>query len=134
MRRKYSLITYICGAYTTAALMLLVALPVMGSSIAGLSGKAYLYCFLMAVICQLTGHSIFNWALKRMQATVVTIATLGEPVGTSLLAVIILGESPLKAELAGGVLILAGLFSALYFNPSIAKGAAGGIKGPRGSR
>jgi len=134
MRRKYSLITYISGVYTAATLMLLVALPVTGSSIAGLSGKAYLYCFLMAVICQLTGHSIFNWALKRMQATVVAIATLGEPIGTSLLALIILGESPVKAELAGGALILAGLFTALYFKPAIAKRAADGIKGPQGSR
>jgi drug/metabolite transporter (DMT)-like permease len=55
-------------------------------------------------------------------------------VGTSLLAVIILGESPVKAELAGGALILTGLFTALYFNPAIVRGAADGIKGPRGSR
>ncbi len=128
LRKKYSLITYITCVYTVAAALLLIALPVTGNSIIGLSGMTYVYCLLMALICQVTGHSIFNWALKRMKATIVTISVLGEPVGTSILVFLILGESPLKSEMAGGTLILTGLFIVLYFNPAFTGGASGDIR------
>jgi len=40
----------------------------------------------------LIGHTTFNWALKYLPASVIAIATLGEPMGSTLLAYLILGE------------------------------------------
>jgi drug/metabolite transporter (DMT)-like permease len=75
-----------------------------------------LYCFLMAFVCQILGHSLFNWALKHLAATVVTIAVLGEPVGASILAVVLLHETPGLTEILGGACILFGIFLVLYFS------------------
>jgi drug/metabolite transporter (DMT)-like permease len=68
--------------------------------------------FALAIIPQIIGHSAFNWALKYLSAAYVSIALLGEPVGTVILALFFLRETPTIMELVGGVLILIGIFLA----------------------
>ena len=46
-----------------------------------------------------------------------SIAVLGEPVGASLLAMLILRETPVLTEILGGASILFGIFLVLYFSP-----------------
>ncbi len=75
-----------------------------------------MYCFFLALLCQIIGHTLLNWALKYMKATVVTFAVLGEPVGASILALIILREAPLGTEIIGGIFILLGLFIVLNYS------------------
>ena len=61
---------------------------------------------------QLFGHSALNYALKHLPATVIAIAVLGEPIGSSILAWILFGEAIGPAKLAGMALLLAGIFLA----------------------
>ncbi len=58
----------------------------------------------------LLGHTGMNWALRHLPAHVVNLTVLGEPVGASLLAMLIpaIGERPDLWTLLGGALILAG--------------------------
>lgn len=119
LRRKLSLLAYIFPVYSIAAVVLALLLLASGTPVTGYGRHTYLYCFLMALVCQLFGHSIFNWALRHLKATIVTIGILGEPVGASMLALLILGEAPLGLEIVGGGLIIAGIFIALYFNPDV---------------
>jgi len=62
------------------------------------------------LIPQLLGHSVFNWALGHLPAAFVSIALIGEPIGTILLAFIFLQETPNNLEYLGGLLILIGIF------------------------
>jgi drug/metabolite transporter (DMT)-like permease len=57
----------------------------------------------------LIGHSTLNWALKHIPATFVAVSTLGEPIGSAILAILILNEFPTQVGIWGGVLILAGI-------------------------
>ncbi len=61
------------------------------------------------------GHTGFNWALRWLPAYVVTLATLGEPVGATLLAAVIPGiqEVPSLGTLIGGLIIVAGVVLAI---------------------
>jgi drug/metabolite transporter (DMT)-like permease len=120
LRRRLSLFAYILPVYATAAVILAILLIVMGVPITGYGWQTYLYCFLMALVCQLFGHSLFNWALRHMKATIVTVSIAGEPVGASILALLILGEAPVMTQVAGGGLIIGGIILALYFNPGVA--------------
>ena len=63
----------------------------------------------------LLGHTGMNWALRHLPAHVVNLTVLGEPVGASLLAMLIpaIGERPDLWTIAGGGLILAGAIWAL---------------------
>jgi len=79
----------------------------------GYSSSTYLYLFLLALVPQLIGHTTFNWALRYLPASMVAIAILGEPVGSTILAFFILGEGLTPLKLIGGVLIFSGILIGL---------------------
>ena len=68
----------------------------------------------LAVGPMLLGHTGLNWALKYLPAYVVNLTLLGEPVGATVLAATLPGirEIPALETLAGGALILAGIYVA----------------------
>jgi drug/metabolite transporter (DMT)-like permease len=114
LRSKLSLVSYIFPVYLTAAIILTGVTFHQGERLLGYGAGVYVYCFLMALICQFIGHSLFNWALKYVGPSVVAMSTLGEPVGSTVLAIIILGEIPVLSEITGGILILCGITFVLY--------------------
>ena len=116
LRQKMGLLNYVFLTYSSAAVILLVWCFIVGGSFTGYTGETYLMFILLALVPQLLGHSSFNWSLRFMPATMVTIAVLGEPVGATILAFAILKEVPSLFEIIGGVLILGGI--ALAFTKS----------------
>lgn len=110
LRRQLSLLPYIFLVYATAAAFMIVLCLATGHSFSGYPRQTYLMFFLLAVVPQIIGHSSFNWALKYLPATFVVVSTLGEPVGSTILAHFILHEVPTLAKIGGGVLILAGIY------------------------
>lgn len=55
---------------------------------------------------QLVGHNLLTWALRHATPTAVGIATVGEPVGSTLLAWLWLGERVGQLAGAGAVVTL----------------------------
>jgi drug/metabolite transporter (DMT)-like permease len=110
VRAKISLIPYIFLVYGICAVVLSLFMFGAGAHPFGYTPKAYLWIFLLAVIPQLIGHSIFNWLLKYLSATLVAVITLAEPIGSAVLAYIFLKETPSRAVFVGGTLILVGIF------------------------
>lgn len=112
VRPVLSLFSYTFWVYSIAAVVLLGFVAAAGQPMTGYSTLTYLLFGLLALIPQVIGHSSFNWALKYLPAAFVSLALLGEPVGTTILAVIFLQEVPGIIELSGGIMILAGIFLA----------------------
>lgn len=112
VRPVLSLISYTFWVYSISAVALLLFIAFSGQSMTGFSSRTYLWFVLLALIPQVIGHSSFNWALKYLPAAFVSLALLGEPVGTTILAVIFLREVPGVMEIIGGVMILTGIFLA----------------------
>jgi len=112
LRSGMLLVPYIFLVYGVAAVALCTAMLVAGQRPVGLSGMTYVWILLLALVPQLIGHSTFNWILRYMPATLVAITTLGEPVGSAVLAYFILQEIPASLTLFGGFLILAGIYLA----------------------
>lgn len=112
LRKKLSLIPYIFVVYGIAALALVVTMFAMGESPVGYPPITYLWFLLLALVPQLLGHSSFNWALGYLPASFVSISLLGEPIGTIILAYLLLNESPAPLELIGAILILTGIYIA----------------------
>lgn len=111
-RGNLSLTAYTFVVYGVAALILVIMVALTGQSVSGFSTATYAWIIALGLIPQLVGHSSFNWALKFLPATYVSIALLGEPVGTVILAMIFLAEMPAPLEVAGGSMILAGILIA----------------------
>ena len=79
----------------------------------GFSGSTVGFLVLLGLVPQLLGHSIFNWALKHLPATHVSIMILGEPVGSGILALLFFSEIPQGLNLIGAALILVGIYLSL---------------------
>ena len=56
------------------------------------------------------GHTFFNWALRYVEASVISGTIHAEPVVSALLAWLILSEKPGVATVVGGAVVLSGLF------------------------
>ncbi len=113
LRPHVSLVPYIFVVYAAAALFLSVYMLLAGYSPLGYQPLTYVWILLLALIPQLIGHSAYNWALAHLPAAFVAVTTLGEPIGSAILAYFLLQESPTPAVMAGGALILGGIYLAL---------------------
>jgi drug/metabolite transporter (DMT)-like permease len=113
MRKEQDLFSYIFSVYSTAGLILILFSLISQKHFFGYSSSTYLYLLLLALIPQLIGHTAFNWALKYLPVSMVAIAILGEPIGSTLLAYFILGEGLTVWKVLGGISIFAGILIAL---------------------
>jgi drug/metabolite transporter (DMT)-like permease len=112
LRPTVSLVVYIFTVYSMAAVMLVVMALFSAQPLAGFSPVIYLYLFILAAGPQLLGHTSFNYGLGYLSASFVSVALLGEPIGSTILALIILGEIPGPLEVIGGIIILVGIYLA----------------------
>ncbi len=112
LRSKMDLIPYIFVVYGMAAILLVAFMFVLRESPLGFPPITYLWLVLLALVPQLLGHSIFNWSLKYIPVSLVSLTLLGEPVGSTILAYFILQQQPGWAKIGGAVLILAGIWLA----------------------
>lgn len=111
-RKRLPLLAYVVPVYATCALSLgvLLALPApYGGTPLGLPLREHLLFLAMAVVPMILGHTVLNWALKYVTAPVIATTIVGEPVGSTLLALLILAEAPPASALAGGLIVLVGI-------------------------
>jgi drug/metabolite transporter (DMT)-like permease len=113
MRKDQDLFAYIVPVYTTAALILVILALIFRQPFFGYPSTTYLVLSLLAVIPQLIGHTTFNWALRYLPASMVALAVLGEPVGSTALAYFFLNEGLTLWKVLGGVSIMIGIVIAL---------------------
>ncbi len=112
LREKISLVPYIFVVYGIAAVVLVIVMFAAGEPAFGYAPRTYLWFLLLALVPQLLGHSTFNWALRYLPASFVSITLLGEPIGSAVLAYFILDEVPTALMVFGAILILIGIFVA----------------------
>ncbi|MBI3164065.1 MAG: DMT family transporter [Anaerolineales bacterium] len=110
LRAETSLIPYIFLVYGASAITLIIVMLISGNTPFGYEATTYGWIILLAAIPQLIGHSAYNWALKYLNAALVAVTVLGEPIGSAILAFFLLNETPSWMTLIGGALILAGIF------------------------
>lgn len=113
LRREMSLLTYVALVYTVCAVLLLVAALASGAPLTGFSARTWAMFVLLAAVAQGLGHTLFNYLLKEVDATLVAITIMAEPVGSTLLALAFFGEVPPWTAVVGGLLILAGIYVAV---------------------
>jgi len=109
VRRRSGLIEYVFPCYVVASLALLLLALVSGAPLYGFSWATWFFLFLLGLIPQGVGHTVYNWALGFLPATVVAVLILAEPLLAPLLGWWILGEVITASILPGSALILLGI-------------------------
>lgn len=112
LRAGLPLTAYIWIAYGVAAIFLLGSTQVAGQSFTGYSLGTWAAMAGLALGPQLLGHTAYNWSLRYVSATFIAVVTLGEPVGSALLAFIFFNEGFTLLQFAGFALLLAGIYLA----------------------
>lgn len=110
LRRRLSLLTYAGVVYSVCTLVLVLIMLVSQTPFTGYEPKVWLLFGLMALGPQILGHTTFNFLLRDLEATVIAIAVMGEPVGASLLALLFFGETPGSLAVVGGLMVLVGIY------------------------
>lgn len=110
LRCNLSLFSYVFVVYGSSAVLLLVFNILSGTRLYPYPAAEWFWFICLALIPTILGHTVFNWALKYVQAAVVSVSILGEPVGATILACFIFGQIPGILQLAGGLVIIAGLY------------------------
>src|SRR6056297_3134659 len=112
-RKEIKYIPYIYILYSYTAFFLFIFVLLSANSFTGYGNMNYIYILILALGPTIIGHSVLNLSIRYVPATIVSLAVLGEPIMTTVLAMIILGERLTTATMIGGVLILYGIFRAI---------------------
>ena len=104
----YAGIVYGIGGMLVAAVALAAGVP-----LASFSQRDVVVWLALILVPTMAGHTVFNWTLRHLPASVVGIAILGEPVLTTTWAWLFLSEAPQQTAFVGGAAILVGLYVAL---------------------
>jgi len=110
VRKRMHVTPYMCIICLVAAASLWPFALVSGGKVWGYTGQTWLLLCGAVIGPQLVGHQGFNYAIRYVRASVVSIVTLLEPVGATVLAAIILHEIPGWSVLSGGLLIVMGVY------------------------
>ncbi len=112
LRKQISVITYAFIVYAVGSIVLFFITLLSNSPFLGLSSRDIGIIALMALISGIFGHTLYNWSLAHLRASVASVALLGEPIASSVLALIIpwIQQIPSMYTIIGGSIILSGIY------------------------
>ncbi len=112
LRQKLDIWAYTGLVYGAAAVILTVGVLVSPDiPLTGYPGQDWAVFLALAAVPMMMGHTGINYALRYLPAYVANLASLGEPVGATIIAWVLpaIGEVPPPQTLMGGLLILFGI-------------------------
>lgn len=112
VRDRVSILSYLTVCYGTAAVALWLLVFAGDFALTGFTPRTWWALLGLAVISQHLGHSAYNWCLKHLTVGLLAVTLMGEPVLSSLWALLLFQESLSAPQLAGGVFVLAGILVA----------------------
>ena len=92
-RNRIDFGAYVLLTYAGAALVTLAISVMNGFPLFGYSPVTWIYFLLLAAIPMMLGHTLINYILRHMGVVPVTASVIGEAVGATILAFLILGQS-----------------------------------------
>lgn len=109
LRQRVSLLPYVTVVYVVCTAVLFVSVLTRGLPLLAYPPEEWLLFLCMAIGPGIFGHTVINWALAHVESSVVSASLLGEPVGSTLLALVLLSEIPGVSTVIGGVIVLGGI-------------------------
>ncbi|MFD2760123.1 DMT family transporter [Lentibacillus juripiscarius] len=110
VRKRLSLMTYTFVVYGISSITLILYNLIGQNPFFGYPADHWLVFLGLAIFPTFFGHTLFNWALKWLSTATISMGIVFEPVGASILAYFILGETITWSQWLGGTIVLFGLF------------------------
>ena len=112
VRKNVSVWSYAFVVYLVATITLFLLCLSFNSPVYGFTYQDIALIFIMAVFAGILGHTLYNWSLEYVRASIASVVLLGEPIGSSILALLIpwISETPSEYTIVGGAIILTGIY------------------------
>jgi drug/metabolite transporter (DMT)-like permease len=112
LRKTVSTMSYAFVVYAVGTITLFFICLALNAPVYNLTITDYKIILLMALVSGIFGHTLYNWSLGYIRASVMSVALLGEPIGSSLLAYAIpwIHQEPSLYTVVGGGIILVGIY------------------------
>ncbi len=112
VRRSVSVVSYAFVVYGVGTVVLFFVCLFFGVSLYNLNLVDYEIIFMMAVVSGVFGHTFYNWSLGHVRASVASVVLLGEPLGSTVLALMLpwIQQVPSYYTAVGGSIILLGVY------------------------
>ncbi len=112
-RATVPLIPYVWMVYGFGGVTGILIALFTGTPLTGYSINAYGYVLLLALLPQLVGHSMYNYAMGFLPATLVTISGQAISITAALFAFIMFAEVPSIFDVIGSIIIAGGVTLAI---------------------
>ena len=113
VRQRVEIFPYMSLVSAVAAVTVLPFAWLSGTALTGFPTETWVLLVVAAIGPQLLGHQGLGYAVKYVAASTVATVMLLEPVGASILALLVLGEVPPPEAALGALLVLLGVGIAL---------------------
>lgn len=109
-REKSGTLSFTMFSALSSTATLYVVCLLRHEKLTGFSYESWAALLALGLITHVVGWLSINYALGHIKASIASVTLLGQPVITALAAIPILGETLGINQIAGGVLILAGIY------------------------
>ena len=106
-------LTLTTTAVASGAVVLFIACLALHAPLTGYRPGSWAALIALGLISQVGGYLGVTYALGELNATVTSVAFLGQVPVTAVLAAIVLGESLASLQVVGGLLVLGGIYAVL---------------------
>lgn len=110
VRKRVNTVTFMSLSLLFMVAMMFVITLFMGNSFTGYSSKTWLSLGGLGLISHFGGWLCINYALGHLKGTNVSVTLLAQSVVTAIFGIIILKEFLSYQQIAGGIIILAGIY------------------------
>ena len=101
--------SFLLLCYGSSVAFLWLFLWLVQSGPPSVQSSDWIFLIALAIVSQVMGHGIYNWCIRWMDARMVALSLLGEPVGATFLAWMFLHESIGLQQLTGMIILLIAL-------------------------
>lgn len=107
--KRVSSYLYSCIVFGITTICFFIYNVTMGISMTDYAQREWIVFLLLAIVPTVFGHLIFNWLLKYVKPATISMSVLAEPVGASLLGMVLFSEMISGFQLVSGAFIIVGL-------------------------
>jgi drug/metabolite transporter (DMT)-like permease len=112
LRDHFPVSTVMAWTSLSATVFLLLLSLLAGEPLWGMSLRGWLMLLGLGLVCHIGGQGLITFAFGHLPASFTSVSLLVQPVAATIFAWVLLGESLGAAQIAGGVVVLTGIYMA----------------------
>lgn len=113
LRQHLDIIPYLVVVYGSSAIAVAIISLLSRAPLTISSSKGLAHLLALGLVSTTIGHGIFNWALKYVNASTVSLVMLASPVAETVWVYLFLGQIPAVTSIIGGIIVIIGTVLAM---------------------